>query len=74
MRTVDLEAGAKNLGEYLEEFYRVKREKLSGHPARPAAIDPLKVAAEARAYMDAECAKGHEISATEAVAHVLAKS
>jgi hypothetical protein len=74
MKAADLEAGMKNLDEYLTTFYRVKREKLSGQPAPPAPIDPQRVGAEARRYMDAELAKGHQISATEAVGHVLGKS
>ena len=73
MRAADIEAGKKHLAEYLENFYRVKREKLSGHPATPVAIDPQKVAAEARACMDMERAKGRVISTTEAVRRVLQK-
>ena len=71
MGEADIEAGKKNLGVYLENFYRTKREQLSGHPAPPVAIDPQKVASEARAYLDSERDKGRIISATDAVGHVL---
>jgi hypothetical protein len=71
MTTADIEGGKKNLAVYVENFYRVKREQLSGHAETPVTIDPQKVAGEARAYMDSERTKGHIISTTDAVAHVL---
>ena len=42
-------------------------------PVVPVALDPAAVGAKARAHMDAELAKGNEVSASEAVAVVLGK-
>ena len=69
--------GEEVLRVYLESWYRNKAAT-NGSPAKmkPAAalqtMDPQEVGALARQYQDAEHANGHEISATDAVAYVLA--
>ncbi len=72
MKDADIEAGKKNLAEYLTNFYGPQQQMLSRQPVTPVAIDPPKIAVKAKEYQSAERAKGHEVSATEAVEHILA--
>jgi hypothetical protein len=67
--------GMKVLESFLDDFYHGRREKIPTRSIAPrvaAPLDPVKVGALAKKFREDQRKAGNEISATEAVAHVLA--
>jgi len=54
-----------------EAKYAPRRATAAPRTTVAPAVDPVKIGEEARAYADAEFAAGREITATDAVHHIM---
>ena len=69
-----LREGEASFDAHLREWYRKKNAAATGLAPPIAAIDPVVVGTRARSYIEAECANGREVSAAEAVQHIMAQN
>lgn len=74
MKEADIEAGKRNIAEYLADFYGSQRQKSSPRAATGADsehYDPLAIGMAAKQRQAAVWKKGGQLSGTDAVTQIL---